>query len=114
MNEKMLLRISVLFAVIGISALFIISKSIEINNTTIEKIYGEKIGDEVEITGKAIQIIRNEKFTVIKMAQESEIEVIAYDNIAEIREGDALSVKGRIDEYNEKRQIVADKITIIS
>ena len=47
MNESYLLKLSLLISILGLIALFLITKNIEINDTTIEKITNEEIKGDI-------------------------------------------------------------------
>ena len=110
MDENQLLKLSFIVAILGIIALYFLS-NVEINYTTIEKINNEKIGNFIKITGRVVDVIETDKITIIKIAQENFIEVVAFDDM-EISKGMNVEVSGRVDEYNDKSQIVAEKIIV--
>ena len=109
MNEDRLLLLALIFSIIGLVSLFLISRKIEITDTTIEKITKEQIGDSVKITGKVTDIVEKSGFTLFTLSQNKQIKVVAYSNVsADI--GDMIEVTGRIEEYEGETELVADKI----
>ena len=105
LNEKFLLKLALLVSVLGLVSLFIISKNIEISDTTIEKITNEEIQGNVQITGKVKEIINRGSVTILTISQESEIEVIAFGNVS-LNKGDTVEISGKTSD----NEIIADKI----
>lgn len=108
MKESSMLKIALAVAILGIVSLFVIAKNIEITDTTIEKINREEISGTVTVTGRITQIQAGEKFTSMVIAQESELEAIAYSMI-DLNPGDIVRVTGKY----EDNQLVIDKIELI-
>ena len=110
MNENQILKISFIVAVIGLIALYFLS-NVEITDTTIEKINNEDIGNTIKINGRIAQVINKDTITILKIVQENDVEVVAFDDI-KVKEGMQVEVIGRVDEYNDKSQIVAEEIKL--
>ena len=110
MNEKSLLKLALLISVIGLILLFIISKNIEINDTTIEKITNEEIEGDVVIKGTIKEINSRGSATFLVISQESEIEVIVFSNNVNLSKGDNVKITGQVSEYKNQKEIIADKI----
>ncbi|MBN2367956.1 hypothetical protein JXC34_02980 [Candidatus Woesearchaeota archaeon] len=106
MDDKHLLRIALLFSFLGLAALFLISRNIEINDTTIEKINRGEIVGKAVLEGTVKSIRQSEKATFIVLSQESDLNVIAFSNIAGLETGDRVKITGDIDDG----EILAEKI----
>lgn len=51
--------------------------------------------------------------TFIIITQQSEIEVIVFSNNVNLSKGDNVEIIGRVSEYKNQKEIIADKIEII-
>jgi DNA/RNA endonuclease YhcR with UshA esterase domain len=110
MNESLLLKLSLIFSLIGIIILYLISNKIQINDITIEKINKEELQKSVKIKGRITDTINKEKITILKVLQENEIKVVLFDNNVNFTNGELVEIEGKIDEFNDKKQIVANYV----
>lgn len=109
MKEKNLILFSIFIAISGIILLFIISKQIQINNTTIQKINNEQIVGTVKFNGIVKKISSSDKFTKITLSNQNEIEAVAFDNLS-LSVNDKVKVTGK---YNEDKTLIIDTIRLI-
>ena len=107
MRESHLLLISLIVSVIGLVSLFFISESIDITDTTIEKITNGEIEGDVSLKGVVKSINMGDKYTSLVLTQNNDVEVIGFSKI-NLKEGDRISVVGRFEEG----KIIADKIEL--
>ncbi|MBD3204509.1 hypothetical protein GF327_09540 [Candidatus Woesearchaeota archaeon] len=114
MNENLLLKISLFFSVTGIVLIFIISRSIEINDTTIRKITQGEAEQEILLTGKVSEIHSSDKVTILKIQKTETIDVVMFEPDLNFQKGSKVKIKGSVDEQNDKYTIIADKIEIIT
>lgn len=115
MKEKTLLRIALLCSVTGIALLFIISENIEIDEKAIDKINMDNIGDYVKIKGTVAKIIETEEVMILNIEQPAQITVFLFKNKpVTLNEGNYIEVIGKIEDYEGKTEIIADKIRVIS
>ncbi len=113
MNEKSLLKLALLISILGLILLYIVSKNIVIDDTTIEKITNEEIEGDVVIKGIVKEITERSGTTFIIINQESEIEVIVFSSNVNLSKGDNVKITGQVSEYKNQKEIIADKIEII-
>ncbi len=111
MKEKKLLILALLVSVLGLISLYIISEKITINDTTIEKITNEEITGNVVVQGQILDITKTDKVSLITLSQKKDILVVAFSNVS-LNRGDHVEVHGRVEEYNNKKEIIADKIEL--
>lgn len=115
MKEKTLLKIALLCSVVGIVLLFLVSENIEIDEKAIDKINMDNIGDYVKIKGQLSKIIDTESVMILTIQQPSQITVVLFKKRPiELREGNYVEVIGKIEDYEGKTEIIADKIRVIS
>jgi DNA/RNA endonuclease YhcR with UshA esterase domain len=111
MKEKTLLRMSVIFSILGILLLFYISNKIEIDSKKINEIEASDVDKSVKINGVVNNVEQRGTVSIISISQLEEMDLVVFDSI-ELNKGDYLEVEGKIDEYEGKMQLVADKIIL--
>ena len=113
MKEKALLRIAIISSLVGVFLLYIISENISLDESAISKIENEDIGDDVKVKGVIKDVFNGEKVSIITITQPSEMKIILYDNVS-VNSGDYIEVVGEIDEYNGNKEIIGNKVRVIS
>lgn len=112
MKEKTLLKMALICSLIGLVALFLISSTIKIGETEISKISGS--GDYVLVKGLVTQVTKTKESTIIQLQQENKIDVFLFtDSLIDVAEGNFIEVKGKIQEYEGKNEIIADEIRLL-
>ena len=109
MKEKTLLKIAFVSSCLGILLLFIFSKTIDIDETTMDKINQIENEDEVKIKGIVKRVTNKEKVTIIEVMQEVSVPVVVFENIS-VNIGEEIEVFGKKEEYNGKDEILAEMI----
>ena len=110
MNESFFLKIALFFSLIGIILLYLISRNIEINDTTIEKLMQAKENDFVSVKGVIKEIKNISSGNIYVLSEENTIQVFAFSDKSSFEIGDKINVKGKLSEYNGKKEIIADTI----
>ena len=110
MDEKRLLKFSIIVSLVGILLLFgfsklIIPKSIEISK--IDEMYIEKM---VFVEGIIKSVNINDNRTIFFL-DNSTIMFLAFSKI-ELNKGDNVAVEGKVLEYNDYLEIIVDKIEL--
>ena len=117
MKEKSLLKVALICSLLGLLILYLISGNIEIKEKDIEKITIDNKDEFVKLNGIVNNVIDTEKVTLIKILQPQEITVVLFKNenkTMPIRQGNEVEVIGKVDEYEGKMEIIADRLRIIS
>ena len=130
MNEKILIRISLVCSVIGIIALYFLSESIEIGEFELDKISLETIGQTVKINGKVTNVVDTEKVMILTVENDiktdknnnnnklNKLTVVAFkskktaSNETKEWKGKGVIIIGKVDEYNGKPEIIASEIRV--
>jgi aspartyl/asparaginyl-tRNA synthetase len=110
MKDSTLLKISIIFSISGIILLYFISENIvieEMDSNIIEE-YKDKT---VKITGVVEQATKTESATFLKIKQPSTVDVVVFESL-DIEKGSYMEVTGKVDEYNDEYEILADKIRV--
>lgn len=110
MNEKHLLITSIIITIIGLIILFFISKSIQINDTTINKIYSGEIKKDVKITGTVKSIDNKNSLSIITLNQIFEIKAIVFESNLTINQNNMIELYGNYDDDT----FIVEKIVLLS
>jgi len=116
MKEKNLLKIALICSLLGLLILYLVSNNIEIKEKNIEKITLDNKDEFVNIKGTISNIVNTEKVTIIKILQPQEITVVLFKNenkTTTIQQGNEIEVIGKVDEYEGKIEIIADRVRVI-
>ena len=116
MKEKTLLKISLIFALVGVFVLYLLSDSINIDQTAISKIKSEEVGNDVKVTGIVKNAFNGEKVIILTITQPEDIKVTIIKNNERnisLKEGDYIEVIGEIDEYNGEKRLMGNRLRVI-
>jgi len=119
MNSKKLLKLSIIIAIIGIGLLFFLTRNLE---TSVQvRDLETYLGETVKVEGEIIKLFTSKDGHVFfTLRDESgEIQIVAFrnSNIQEaynIQKGQEISVKGKVQEYKGKLEIIAKRIEYLS
>jgi DNA/RNA endonuclease YhcR with UshA esterase domain len=112
MEEKKLLRLSLIFSLFGILVLFLISLNMDVNEKLISQLDETDLGFNVKMEGVVTDVQNKGTVTLITISQLDEMDVVLFNSELILNKGDYLEVTGKIDEYEGKNQIIADKIVL--
>lgn len=116
MKEKTLLKIALIISLIGIALLYAFSERIEIDESTIDKINKGDVGENVKIKGVLGKVVGTDKAVFLEITQPQTITIILFKdegaNIT-VEKGDYVEIIGKIEEYEGKREVIADRVRVI-
>lgn len=108
MNERNLIRISLVFSLIGIFILFLISQNYYLPDSDIKELEENKF---VNIRGIVDKVSDSDKVAFIELIQPDSVSVVLFkDKYIDIQEGDYIEVRGMTEEYEGKLQIVGNVV----
>lgn len=116
MREKTLLKIALIVSLAGLLILYIISGNIEIKEKTLEKITLENKDEMVKVRGIVSRLTDTEKVAIMEITQPAEVTVVLFKGSNEsipIKEGNEVEIIGKVDEYEGKLEIVAQRARIV-
>lgn len=113
MNERLLFNLALFFSISGIIILFLLAKTIEINDTTIDKIADTGTGNSVSVVGTVEEISEKGNITFIMISQTNEIKIVSFASGLDLKQGEQVRVTGKIQDYRNEKEIVADQILIL-
>ena len=116
MQEKTLLKIALILSLLGLLILYLISDNIEINEKNIEKITLDNKDEFVKLRGIVNKVIDTERVTIMEIMQPQEITVVLFKNenkTMSIQKGNEVEIFGKVDEYEGKLEIIADRLRVV-
>ena len=116
MQDKTLLKISVICSLVGIIVLFLIADNLNLSTTEISKIQQSELGKQVKITGKIESLSETDTLMFLTVGQEKieTVSVVLFkDSDIALEKGDNIELTGTLEDYEGKREILANRIVII-
>ena len=115
MDENLLLSIAIACSIIGVIGLYLIAGRIEADESAISRINSGQADSEVMVSGKVSRITDEEGFVIIEIERKERIPVFVMKNndYSGLRKDDMVQVRGAVQEYKGKKEIVADEIRIV-
>lgn len=107
-----MLKASLLIALIGLACLIAILKFGGIGESTVSQAKALEEGSSVRISGFVNKALTKEGLTRITLTREESIEVVLFESI-NLTPGAKIEVQGKVQEYNGKNEVLADRIVII-
>lgn len=108
MDEKTLLKISLLTSIIGTILLFFISLSITENEQSFQLV---KDGDYTVISGKIGKVSSTGNVTFVTMYQTKPVTAVIFEKeYLNLAEGDSVEMRGNVKDYNGQKEFVAEEI----
>ena len=109
-----MLKISIIVAIIGIISIYFITNYLE-NKIDISQA-NEHFGEKVTVKGNVGQLFRKNGNTFFRLYDFSgDIKVVAFKKskipeAEQLKQGDIVSVTGKVSKYKNELEIIADKI----
>ena len=113
MEEKTILKISLVLVLIGLVFLYFYSS--QLNLTAVQNYDNLELEEEVKLLGTVNRVSQSDKVIFLELqAQKKEnLDVIVFlDSNILVQEGDYLELTGTVEEYNGKKEIIASKIIV--
>lgn len=113
MEEKMLLKISLVAIIVGFGFLFLYSEELDLKSIeTLENIPNE---ETVKLSGKIVQLRETENAYFLKV-EGSRIEttdvILFPEEKLFLKEGQFVEILGDTEEYKGKKEVIANKIVV--
>jgi len=113
MEDETLITISLSVAMIGIIILLLFSFYDKIPEKSFNEITSKDTGSVIKANGTIKQIYEHNNSLTLKIKQECLMDVMLFDKNNNFSIGENVIVQGKIQEYNGKQEIIADKIAKI-
>jgi hypothetical protein len=112
MDDKKLLDIALVTAIIGILILIIMSYYEFIPEKVFSDLTSKDVGQKVKMQGIIKSLKYYDSGTSIRLEQKCNIDIWIFSNITNLSKEKNAIFEGKIDEYNGKLELIADKVTI--
>jgi len=115
MQEKTILKISIIIIIIGIGFLFLYVEELDLK--PIENIESYKKDETVYLIGevKSVRVSDKAIFLKIEGKKIEDIEIIVFnDEKILLEEGNFVEIYGTIEEYKGKKEVIANKVILKS
>jgi len=111
MHERTLLLTSAIAVAIGIPLLIVIS-IITANSLDNPENFLLEEDPEVFITGKVLKISKSPSITRITLQYQATMPIIIFED-NEIRQGDYIKIRGKLEKYKGKKQVRATSVKLL-
>ena len=114
MKETTLLKIALICSLVGLIVLYFISTKIEVKDYKPSSL-NKNVGDDVSLKGIVTKINDRGNVVFVDLQSQNYVTVVLFtkDENLKLKNGDDVEVIGKVQEYNGKNEIVAQKIRII-
>lgn len=113
MEEKTLLKVALICALLGILILIFISDRITYSSSNIASINSSMLEKELLIKGQITSIHQTPNLFILTLKDDtSEIKVIAFKENLKLEKNQVIEVLGTVKEYNSKLEIEAKRIRV--
>ena len=114
MKETTLLKIALICSLAGLITLYFISTKIEIKDYK-PNILNRNVGDDVSLKGTVTKINDKGNVVFVDVSQQNSVSVVLFtdNNNLNLKNGDNVEVIGKVQEYNGKNEVIAQKIRVI-
>ena len=109
MHDETLKKIALTGVIIGLLGLFTISMTTSEEDLAISRIKLEDDGTKVSFSGKVVDIRSVNDATILTIARNEEISVFVQNEV-NLTLGDTVQIKGEVEEYQGKKEIMASEI----
>ena len=112
MKESQLLKVSLVFSLIGILIIFILTGTLEVKRYDIGSLSKENLDDSVRIKGFVSSFIETPGLYIITLKDDTgKIPVIVFkDESLGLQEGLEIEIIGDVVEYEDKIEVIAKEI----
>ena len=113
MQEKTILKVAIVVTIIGLAFLFLYAGEVELK--AVERIDSAIPEETVEMTGIVSRVSQHDKVIFLELEGQriEKVDVILFtDENIFLKAGDYVEISGTIEEYEGKREIIANKIML--
>jgi len=111
MEEKTLLKVSLIVGLVGVVALYFLSSGVDIEAVTGIDSFEEE--EEVKLTGVVGRVTEREGVVFLEILNEK-VErtavVLFKDGGLSVSEGDYVEILGTVEEYNGEKEVIGNKV----
>ncbi|NQU98653.1 hypothetical protein HQ533_04245 [Candidatus Woesearchaeota archaeon] len=112
MKDSTLLKLSLLFSLVGICSLFFILQFVELEESRIVELEYMDEDSEVKIIGVVESVRKRNNVTMLSISQKEIVNGIIFDDV-NVSNGIEVEVYGTLTSYYDKKEIIIEKIKLI-
>ena len=114
MKDSGLLKIALLWSLVGIFILLIVAVYTEPPELTISEL-GQHMGENIVVRGFVESASYKETVSFIELSDESgEIQVVIFEELEQkVYNKDQITVRGRVSEYKGELEVIAEEIACL-
>ena len=115
MKERVLFKISLIGAVLGVLILYLVSLQSGLDESLISELGNFDDEDDVKIVGVVTRVTEKEKVAFLEVAQEEvkSITVVLFkDENISLVEGDYVEIEGSLETYRGEKEIIGNKVEV--
>ena len=114
MKENTLLKIALICSLVGLVVLYFISTRIDVKDYKPNAL-NKNIGQDVKLKGNVAKITDKGNVVFIEVSQQNPVTIVLFtdDDNLKLNNGDNIEVIGKVQEYNGKNEIIAQKIRVV-
>ena len=115
MQEKTLLKISLITSLVGILILLIILDKIDVSDSNINQVNKTFLDKQVKIKGEITRITETPGLYIINVKDNTgNMDIIIFkEEKLELEKGSVIEVQGQVTEYQGKLELIAKKVVIL-
>lgn len=110
MDDKTLKKLAVVCSLAGLLMLFYISQTIKLEETKINDLGPDDVSRTVKIIGNVDSFQQRGKVNMFKINQIVGIDVVSFDDISAMKDGDPIEAVGEYREIKGKKELILDEI----
>lgn len=111
MEEKTLLKVSLVVGLLGALLLYFISSGIDLE--AVKGLGGIMEEEEIKINGIVGKVVEKEKVAFLEVLNEKieKVNVVLFkDEKISLSEGDYVEILGTVEEYEGKKEVIGNKV----
>ena len=113
MKESLLVKLALATSLAGLLILFFISGRLDVEEKPFDTITVENLEEYVKIKGQVTGITHTENAVFLKVTQPQEMDIVVFkDTPLNLSEGSYIEIIGKVDEYENKPEILAELIRV--
>ncbi len=112
MQESTLVKASLIVSLFGLTILFFLSRSMEMDVSSIEEVKGMDDFSETVIEGTVTGVYKSDNVTILYLSELQEVKAVVFEDV-NLTEGQFVQVKGEVTTYNGEKEIKASRIRIV-
>lgn len=105
MNEKTLLKVSLISSILGVVVLAVFSTN---NNLSQKPLYSYEENGDISFNGYVEKVSKRGNLTILSVSRKEVVDVIVFEDI-NLSEGNVY-IKGMVQDYNGKKEVIAESI----